>query len=173
LKIMASDYLLPCTCGRTHRVSSSQAGSAIACPCGAKLEVPTMRELKKLEPAAAGAPSRQRTWGLPQGLLFLGMVLVGLGVLAGSYFSLIVMPAPGESDVAPEQLAKMPPDLAIAYWNSLQQGMPTYVPADIAELMREKYVAERGVQGSLMAIALGGAISAAGIVARRFKARLS
>ena len=94
---MASDYLLPCTCGRTHRVSSRQAGDTVACACGASLEVPTMRELSRLEPAATGTPVRQKVWGLRQGLMFLGSVIAGGGLAAGSYFSLVAMPAPEES----------------------------------------------------------------------------
>ena len=49
------DRLLSCECGKTHRVSRSQAGQEIKCDCGKILSVPTLRGLANL-PLAESSP---------------------------------------------------------------------------------------------------------------------
>src|SRR5688572_5515038 len=84
-------YLLPCPCGRSVEVDANQAGLQTTCECGQALEVPTMLGLAQLEPAtsSAAAPTEQATsqWGPAQGLLFLGglLLLIGLAALAFIY----------------------------------------------------------------------------------------
>ena len=44
-------YRLPCDhCGRAYPVEPRQAGDVITCECGAKLQIPTMLKIKRLEP---------------------------------------------------------------------------------------------------------------------------
>ncbi|MEO1617759.1 MAG: hypothetical protein AAFV88_18045 [Planctomycetota bacterium] len=39
-------YQVPCDCGRTHEVTTSQAGGSIECPCGQLVLVPRLSELR-------------------------------------------------------------------------------------------------------------------------------
>jgi len=87
---MTTHYLLPCNCGKKNEVDSGQAGLNIRCSCGAELAVPTMRGLNQLERAEAPpagrrqVAARQSTWGAPQGLIFLGLlILLGAMLPAG------------------------------------------------------------------------------------------
>jgi hypothetical protein len=170
---MADDYLLPCTCGRTHRVSARQAGSTLACPCGIDLEVPGMRELRGLETAAPTSAVRQTAWGLRQGLRLIGMLLVGAGVAAGLYFSLVVMPAANETEIPQAQNEMMTPSDAWMVWTFIQRGIVYQVPIDaqkIAYLAYQQRSAERGTNIALTAIVLGGVFSAASFLVRRTRA---
>jgi hypothetical protein len=81
---VATQYLVPCTCGRKTPVESRQAGETIECDCGAKLEIPRLLELKKLEKAVVQAEPEKKPppWGIGQGLvLFSVVILIGVGVL--------------------------------------------------------------------------------------------
>jgi hypothetical protein len=52
-----SQFLLPCSCGAKIPISRSQAGMTLPCPqCGESVEVPTIRHLNSLEPAASSSP---------------------------------------------------------------------------------------------------------------------
>src|SRR5687767_1286650 len=80
---MSAQYLLPCSCGQKIRVEAAQAGGEVACACGRKQSVPTLRGLRQLEMAASNeGPSRRspRSWGPLRGALFSS----GLVVLVGS-----------------------------------------------------------------------------------------
>lgn len=72
------DYLLPCRCGRTTRVRTNQAGQTVQCGCGQPLEVPTLLQLTRLEPAPAedAAAGSRPTWNLRHGLILLGALLL-------------------------------------------------------------------------------------------------
>lgn len=76
-----SSYLLPCTCGRQVVVTPSEAGNRITCSCGAVLEVPPLRAMRRLRPAESTAevspPVSQ--WGAGAALLLLGAVVLLLG----------------------------------------------------------------------------------------------
>jgi len=63
---MADKYLIRCHCGQEVAASANQAGSQVACQCGAMVEVPPLRKLKHLPrkretpvPAASGWSGRQ------------------------------------------------------------------------------------------------------------------
>jgi uncharacterized iron-regulated membrane protein len=56
-------YLLPCQCGKEHRVETVQAGEKIACACGQSLTVPTLRGMKALAVAPSEAGGSQKAAG--------------------------------------------------------------------------------------------------------------
>jgi len=92
---MTAQYFLPCSCGQKVRVEPAQAGGQVACACGAKLNVPTLRGLKQLEAAppdeAAVRRSAGRQWGPVRGAMFsIGILVtvVSLAVLGYSYLQL-------------------------------------------------------------------------------------
>jgi hypothetical protein len=130
-----------------------------------------MRELGRLEPAAAGTAVRHRPWGLRQGLMFLGSVIVGGGVAAGCYFSLVAMPAPQEAEVPQAMLDALQPADAWAVWHDYRRGMPRNPTPDLVALVRQRNRAQSGVHLSWMAIALGGMIAASGFLVPRTKLR--
>ncbi len=68
------DHQLTCTCGKIIRVSRSQAGQELACECGQKLQVPTLRGFGQLpladsEPNATAVAER-KAWGGWRGTIF-------------------------------------------------------------------------------------------------------
>jgi hypothetical protein len=71
-------FLLPCSCGNKVPIERAQAGEKIRCPCGAELDVPTMQAIGRLDPAPDDAPAEQAAsrWGLWQGLVLLGAVIM-------------------------------------------------------------------------------------------------
>lgn len=132
-----------------------------------------MRELSRLEPAATATPVRQKAWGLRQGLMFLGSVFVGIGVIAGSYFSLVAMPAPQEVDIPQVWLDGLPPAGAWQLWSNFRHGMPRKPDDVLASLVVQRDRAQRGVHFAWMVIALGGMIAASGFLVRRSRLRPS
>ena len=49
--IVSTKYLLPCSCGKSVPVETSQAGQEVVCECGLTLTVPSMLKIKKLQQA--------------------------------------------------------------------------------------------------------------------------
>ncbi len=134
-------YLLPCSCGEQAEIDIGQAGQTIACQgCGNSLEVPTLRGIRQLKPAAAeptDADDRRQGWSRSQGALFavgLGMLL--LAVIGGTFLLIVraqlVTTKPAimdnahfEQEVArfEEELAKMPVDIVYDMWqNEIEQS---------------------------------------------------
>ena len=77
---MANLYFLPCDCGQKVRVGPAQAGQAVACGCGKKLSVPTLRGLRELEAApaeASAADTKRASWSPWRGAAFSGGLAVG------------------------------------------------------------------------------------------------
>lgn len=85
---MTQHYLLPCSCGQKLAVAPRQAGGSVTCPCGNVMEVPPLNQLRALETVApeaelqatAGAARKRAAWGGRQAGLFLGVVLLCVGV---------------------------------------------------------------------------------------------
>ncbi len=85
---MSVKYLLPCSCGLEVAVEPAQAGQKVQCACGKQLDVPAMREIVRLEPidvAGEAAPAKP-AWGLRQGLLVLGSLLILCSLATAVYF---------------------------------------------------------------------------------------
>lgn len=83
---MSQKYLLDCECGRKLVVETSQAGESIVCPCGARLEVPSMQAIRRLEPVRSDS-SRGRTaeWGWRQATILLGTLIAVVSVASALY----------------------------------------------------------------------------------------
>jgi hypothetical protein len=86
---MSAQYLLTCSCGESLRVVAAQAGEQVGCHCGKLISVPTLRELRKLEPAPpeAGAQRGAAGWNAWNGLIFSGGALFCLAALAGMLYA--------------------------------------------------------------------------------------
>lgn len=101
------DYLLPCTCGKKLRVSSAQAGEELICECGARVQVPTMRGLRELQPAESVQPTGRRrrssAWEDRHRVAFLLVIAaIGCAALAGYLWSILpaYIPPPSEEQLA-------------------------------------------------------------------------
>jgi hypothetical protein len=81
-------YLLPCDCGRNIAISPRQAGETVRCDCGQTRIAPNLGEIRRLRPAEKSqAPTVSRagsSWGAPERLLLLGIVLVVIAVASAS-----------------------------------------------------------------------------------------
>lgn len=83
---MSPRYALPCSCGASVPVEMRQAGETIACHCGKALDVPKLRDLRRLEPVVESRPVRTRAkWSVLQGSLFV-VGLCALVLSAGSAY---------------------------------------------------------------------------------------
>jgi hypothetical protein len=79
---MATKYTLTCECGRKWRVEARQAGEEIACSCGGRVIVPTLRGLSELPQVEEQAAPASR-WTKAQGILFvaaLAWLAFGVGM---------------------------------------------------------------------------------------------
>jgi hypothetical protein len=79
-------YLLPCSCGRNVIVQPRNAGETVRCECGRETTAPTMREIRRLQPAEAIAardatPGEKTPWGKSQRLLLVGTVVIVLAAI--------------------------------------------------------------------------------------------
>jgi hypothetical protein len=81
---MAS-HLLSCgSCGKALPVELGQAGGQIRCPCGATLDVPTLRQLRQL-PIASAPAAETRRWSASKGALAACLVVTGLLVAVAAW----------------------------------------------------------------------------------------
>ncbi|OHB78462.1 MAG: hypothetical protein A2W31_00120 [Planctomycetes bacterium RBG_16_64_10] len=102
---MPTRYLLPCSCGAHVTVDLGQAGATVRCHCGATLVVPTMRQLRRLQPAAPAEGDLGRRWGSSQGVMLLGLSVAVLGAALALLLWLKQPVAPAvDSATALEQL---------------------------------------------------------------------
>lgn len=87
VKSPSAKSLLPCPCGKKIEVEISQAGLLVDCPaCGRQVQTPTLRGFRELE--RADLPQTSATvgeWGTRQGLIFLGLTILAIGLLGAGY----------------------------------------------------------------------------------------
>ena len=83
---MSQRFALPCSCGASVPVGIRQAGETVTCHCGKALDVPKLRDLRRLDPLAESQPVRTRaSWSVWQGSLFV-VGLCALVLSAGSAY---------------------------------------------------------------------------------------
>ena len=172
---MPVQYLLPCSCGRKTPVETRQAGETLVCGCGAKLDIPRLLELKKLEktavPTAEVRPSA--VWGIGHSLLVSGVVIL-VGVV-GLWF-LVLRFTPGDPfegmtpDQTRAQFQKMSPLKTWETWMYFQQ-IGLNPRKDRMEREIEGQVAKRQMLLTYLGIAAAGgiALTVAGIFIVRRK----
>lgn len=88
--ITMAGYLLPCGCGADIVVTTAKAGGIVTCPaCGGESQVPKLRDLSALRPAASTVRSRStmgaREWTAAHTMLLAGTLIAaacGLGSVA-------------------------------------------------------------------------------------------
>jgi uncharacterized membrane protein YedE/YeeE len=173
-------YLLPCDhCGEKSVIDASQAGRQIICPCGASLEVPSFRAVRKLEQYSEQQTAPRRAWNPVRGTMFaLGVILVLLGLLAaaagGIGWSRIDTATPPEEDLD-ELLASldgMGPSAAWDIWQGMRdRGLGPYRPPAHVEA-RQWAAYYRGVMlGGLGVVAVGAVVTACPLLFTRKRRR--
>jgi hypothetical protein len=105
-------HLLPCPCGQSIRIDTSQAGERVTCgACGKAQDAPTYRAIKALPLDAADVAAAQKaaqravSWSPLQGGLFAaGLVLLLIGICGAVYCIYVVrqidVPPPTEEQLA-------------------------------------------------------------------------
>jgi hypothetical protein len=169
-------YRVPCQCGKELTVSAGQAGSQIPCECGAIVDIPTIRELRRFAQAtgdASAAPGRKKAElqasqedyaRTALALVGAGLLLLGL-VIFGSLF-LFQRSLPQEVnpqftkwvEMQREQMSKIPEDLLWGEWvTARDRGLGEHHPFD-------EVVNKERAQGALIGAYVGLAVSTVGVV---------
>lgn len=130
---MKQAYLLPCKCGQKVEVDSTLAGLTVKCACGRTLDVPTMRDLTRLELAGANAPGAEkldgRSWGPRQGYTLAGILvaLFGLGWLGYQLWTM-----PEDLYIVPEAIRaeteSLSPAELVEQFRALSRGLDPTEP---------------------------------------------
>ncbi|QDU73061.1 hypothetical protein Pan97_00280 [Bremerella volcania] len=89
---MAQTYLLTTPDGEEVHVESSQAGETITTASGKTVEVPTLRELKKLPLVEKEEAPVRRDWSVGQSILFVVGLLLLIGCSVSSVFLYRITP---------------------------------------------------------------------------------
>lgn len=126
---MAVKYRLPCACGKSVEVDSSQAGLSVACACGQQMEVPTHRGLMQLERVelapskvlkSGGGDHGSSNWGPRKGLRFLGITVEVIYAV----FMAFLFTRPSPDPIGPV-LEQAEPAIALQFWEPLRTGIDT------------------------------------------------
>lgn len=89
---MAQTYLLTTPDGEEVHVESSQAGETITTASGKTVEVPTLRELKKLPLVEKEEVPTRREWSVGQSILFVVGLLLLIGCSVSTAFLYRITP---------------------------------------------------------------------------------
>jgi hypothetical protein len=168
-------YLIPCSCGRKTPVETQQAGETVSCGCGAKLEIPRLLELKKLEKVVVSASQTKPSsvWGIGHSLSLSGIVVL---VVVMALWILVLKKAPGNpyEGMTPDQIRthfqKMTPVETWQWWLYFKQfGVNPH--KDYFERTLEGLFAQRQMLLIYLGIAatVGVALIIAGILIARRK----
>ena len=126
---MAHKYLLPCRCGQQHVVELRQSGGTISCPCGGVLQIPTLLEMKALEPVPEESnPPSDAVWGARQVISFLGLLGLLFAIIFGVLVWLAMKPVPPIDVIDPEKIQQsaqqLPPLRTWVVWEGMKkQGL--------------------------------------------------
>ncbi len=82
---MPVKYLLPCSCGAKITIDVGKAGRTVRCQCGRKVEVPTMREIKKLRQFQERQIDSASDWSPRLAVALAGAVLAVVATLAAGW----------------------------------------------------------------------------------------
>jgi hypothetical protein len=150
-------YLLPCECGRQLPVTAAQAGDQLECECGQRIEVPTLRHLAALERLDDAPPRRVKSWGVRQGLVFLGASIIAIAAV----WLLILQgqkPEPIREQLIQTNIDKMSPAQVWAAWPALQHGiMRSLHPIEAAIFQQRKFEIDSWKDWRRAALAVAGA----------------
>ena len=158
---MSIKYLLPCECGERLRITTAEAGETVTCPsCGAELSVPSLSELKWLEPA--DRPMRRRRtarWDARKAWMTVGLV-ISVGSLLVMAVLWAVRPRPPDTS----QLTLLD---SWSYWMALRQGLDRRVSWYTYQFIESHRILRVHTYMCLAAAAIGLAITLTAFIFRR------
>ena len=168
-------YLLPCSCGESLKVDTSQAGQELTCACGATLEVPTLRGIRQLEPAestAAPASRSEKKWSAKQGALFgVGVLVAVIGLAVGGMVYLswrqLDTGMNEEKELAfwNEKIDDLPADEMWDAWQEVKRiGLGPQQPPEYVVIRRNAQKQARFMIGAFVVAGLGLVLAASSIV---------
>ncbi len=165
---MATKYLLPCLCGATQPIDVAQAGQIVRCQCGRSLDVPTMRDIRRLEQmeVADHRPAPTTDWNRVQGSLFaIGLAVTVIALIIAAFLWINRMQLdttkPVIDDTAQINAAidDSPPVMIWSAWQEVEHhGLGPYIPPDYVLARRESAALLRWMM-VLLVIATGGAVT--------------
>jgi hypothetical protein len=160
-------YLLPCPCGRNVTVEPRQAGGEVPCPCGRRLDVPRMREMRLLEcvenlPETA-IEQRPAAWGAAQRLKLIGVVVLGIALVAVVAIHRTRPMSPDEAMARyldESRVRDFTPLQTLDYWKWLRRGLPSQTRAQEqlyaqAMILYRAWLTLAGLLGGAGAVLLG------------------
>ena len=173
---MPAQYLLPCECGNTTPIDTSQAGSSVVCACGRKLEVPSLRAIRELAPLGNASEHRKSEWNPAAGLIFVsGLCIVLLGGASAGFNHMHAaqlgnLEPPPAGDVAAwvAEIDDAPTEELFNIWNASRQsglGDHNLSPFVQARAVAQRYQTYRNT--SLIVMAGGLFCAATSILVRR------
>lgn len=179
---MADPYLLPCACGRKTAVEPSQAGQNIECACGARVEVPTLGQLRQLERAEPPRDERDRekpAWTNSHRVAVVGWLVLAFA-LAWAVALVRGRPVPprDQIDLAAaraffeSRLADTAPAKTLDAWDFFRKAGLNQIPESAEKAYRDAAIRFRfSVGGCTLLTILGlGLIGAASYAGRRLNA---
>ena len=160
---MPSSYLLPCKCGRKHPVGPAQAGEQMLCDCGNLLAIPTLLEMRKLEPAHATVADRNATsWGVAQRTIVAGIVLCLVGVALVAYFWLRRPQLPDDATIrriVQQQVEGARPAELVWMWQTMRsEGLQPGRDKAVRSLFEWRRRYNLAIAGSCVVIVAGGVV---------------
>lgn len=166
-------YLLPCVCSARIEVGVGQAGGHVVCPaCGVRVDVPTLRGLRRLEIAGTQAAAPAVRWNWRHASLFGGLALV---VASAAAAFLLTSPTRASIDTETIREAVMTADdrSVIEFWKAVSMSgvarPPTPEEASLQQtvLFRRRMATGIGAVGAIGALAMLAGGCAAALERRR------
>jgi hypothetical protein len=175
---MAAQYLLPCECGKTTPIDTSQAGSSVTCVCGNHLEVPSLRAIRELTPQVQATDAGKYQWNQTAGLTFasgLVIALIGGGAAVLMHLNVVEFakfkPPPEEVVTAwieAPDIDNAPAEEILDMWNTAKSvGLGEYEMSDfvLSRIVIKQRTMYRNM--GLIVVACGLAFAASSIFLRR------
>jgi hypothetical protein len=164
---MATKYLLPCQCGATQPIDIAQAGQTVRCECGQSLDVPTMRDIRRLEPVEISEERKAvaTDWSRVQGSLFaVGLAVTVISLIIAVFLWINRMqldttkPVIGDTAQINAAIDNFPP---VEVWNAWQEvehnGLGPWYPPEYVLARYESTALLRWIIALLIIAACGAA----------------
>ena len=136
-----SSYLLPCSCGKSIPIDTSQAGQEVRCSCGQSQEVPTLRGIRQLLQAEQAVTQQHRVkkpWSNKRTIWFaVGLTTIAVGIsgmlIVGVEISKVFNPGDGirlptkkemksyEEEISGKMISRMTPEETYAQFSQTKE----------------------------------------------------
>lgn len=169
---MAQTYLLTTPDGEELHVEAAQAGDIITTPGGKQIEIPPLRELRKL-PLVETEPQAQRPgWSMTQSMMFVpGLLLL---LLSGVGLTILILITPPPADVVrmpdsviEEEVAQYQVEDMLSFWE-FATSPQALSDVRAAGAPYRHFVNRVGLWRVLVGVAIGGIVVGIGLMGLSF-----